>query len=276
MRHLNRFLLYIILGIWTFLVIYPLIWTLFGSLKDNKQFFLGKPWDLPKLPLVWENFSNVWSNYHMGNYFFNSLVVTILSSFLALLLSSTTSYILARFKFKFSGVIYTMYIASMMIPLIMGLIPLFFLLDTFSLDNTLLGLILVYAAYQLPFSIFVLVGFYKTLPREIQEAAYIDGASHSGTFFRIMMPLAKPGMITITIMNFLTIWNEYIYGVVLVNDPEKYTLPVGIAVMQAEMQYKTEWGPLFAALLISMIPVFIVYFVFQRQIAGGITAGAVK
>lgn len=275
-RYLNRTLLYIILGIWTFLVIYPLFWTLFGSLKDNKQFFLGKPWDLPNLPLIWENFSNVWINYHLDNYFFNSLIVTTCSSFLALLLSSTTSYILARFKFMFSGVIYTIYIAAMMIPLIMGLIPLFFLLDALSLDNTLLGLILVYTAYQLPFSIFVLVGFYKTLPKEIQEAAYIDGASHSGTFFRIMMPLAKPGMITITIMNFLNIWNEYIYGVVLVNEPEKYTLPVGIGVMQAEMQYKTEWGPLFAALLISIIPVFIVYFVFQRQIAGGITAGAVK
>jgi N-acetylglucosamine transport system permease protein len=275
-RYLNKFLLYIILSIWTFLVIYPLLWTFFGSVKDNKQFFLGKPWDLPNLPLIWENFSNVWSNYHMGNYFFNSIIVTTCSAFLALLLSSTTSYILARYKFKFSGVIYTIYIAAMMVPLIMGLIPLFFLLDTFSLDNTLLGLIFVYAAYQLPFSIFVLVGFYKTLPKEIQEAAYIDGASHSGTFFRIMMPLAKPGMITITIMNFLNIWNEYIYGVVLVNDPEKYTLPVGIGVMQAEMQYKTEWGPLFAALLISIIPVFIVYFVFQRQIAGGITAGAVK
>nr|WP_235857619.1 carbohydrate ABC transporter permease [Paenibacillus albiflavus] len=276
MRYLSRGIVYLILVVWSFLVIYPLFWTLFGSLKDNKQFFLGKPWDLPKLPFVWENFSNVWTNYHMGGYFFNSIVVTICSSLLALILSSTTSYILARFRFMLSGTIYTLYIAAMMVPLIMGLIPLFFLLDTLQLGNSLTGLILVYAAYQLPFSIFVLVGFYKTLPREIQEASYIDGASHSGTFFRIMMPLAKPGMITITIMNFLNIWNEYIYGVVLINEPDKYTLPVGIAVMQAEMQYKTEWGPLFAALLISMIPVFIVYFMFQRQIAGGITAGAVK
>jgi len=276
MAKIGRLILYIILGVWTFLVIYPLFWTLFSSLKDNQQFFLGKPWDFPKLPLIWENFMNVWTNYHISSYFMNSLFVTILSTALALLLAATTSYVIARFDFKLKGFVYTLYISAMMVPLIMGLIPLFFLLDTLQLDNTLSGLVLVYAAYQLPFSIFVLVGFFKTLPKEVQEAAYIDGSSYSGTFFRIMMPLAKPGLVSISIMNFLNIWNEYIYGVVLINEPTKYTLPVGIAVMQAEMQYKTEWGPLFAALLISMIPVMIVYFLFQRQISGGITAGAVK
>lgn len=276
MRNLGNIIIYLILLIWSILVIYPLVWTLFGSVKDNKQFFNGKPWDLPELPLVWENFSNVWNQYHLGSYFLNSVIVTICSTLLALILSATTSYAIARFAFRLRGAIYTAYISAMMIPLIMGLVPLFFLLDTLQLDNTLLGLIFVYAAYQLPFSIFVLVGFFRKLPMEIQEAAYIDGASLSGTFLHIMAPLAKPGMVTISIMNFLNIWNEYIYGVVLVNDPAKYTLPVGISVMQAEMQYRTEWGPLFAALLVSMIPVFLVYFFFQRQISGGITAGAVK
>jgi len=276
MRFIGRAILYIILICWAFLVVYPLFWTIMGALKDNQQFFNGKPWDLPKLPLIWENFASVWEQYRIGSYFANSLIVTVCSVVVALLLAASTSYVIARFNFKLRGFLYTSYVAAMMIPLIMGLVPLFFLLSSLKLDNTLTGLVLVYGAYQLPFSIFVLVGFFKTLPREIEEAAYIDGSSLTGTFFKIMLPLAKPGLISISIMNFLNVWNEYVYGVVLVNDPSKYTLPVGIAVMQAEMQYRTEWGPLFSALLISMIPVLIVYFLFQRQIAGGITAGAVK
>ncbi|WP_442601482.1 carbohydrate ABC transporter permease [Paenibacillus sp. KN14-4R] len=276
MNKILRGILYIFLAFWALMVLYPLFWTLMGSLKNNQQFVLGKPWDLPNIPLVWENFANVWNNYNISNFLINSVIVTVCSTLLALILSASTSYVIARFAFKLRGFLFLMYVSALMIPLIMGLVPLFFLLSSLNLNNTLFGLILVYAAYQLPFGIFVLVGFFKTLPREIEEAASIDGSSLYGTFFKIMLPLSKPGLMSVAIMNFLTIWNEYIYGVVLVSRPEKYTLPVGIAVMQVEMQYRTEYGPLFAALVISMIPVFIVYVLFQRQIAGGITAGAVK
>lgn len=262
--------------IWAVCVLYPLAWTILGALKDNQQFLLNKPWSLPQIPLVWENFSNVWNNYHVGTYFTNSLIVTVGSTLLALLLSSTTSYVIARFRFTGSQALYNTYLASMMIPMILGLIPLFFLLNRFGLINNLFGLTLVYAASVLPFGIFVMVGFFKTLPKELDESASIDGASFYGSFFRIMLPLAQPGLITVGIMNVLNIWNEYIMGTVLVNDPSKYTLPIGIAVMQAEMQYRTEWGPLFAGLVLSILPVLIIYIVFQRQIASGMTAGAVK
>ncbi|MCR8643701.1 carbohydrate ABC transporter permease [Paenibacillus sp. N1-5-1-14] len=276
MSKVLRIILYIFLGFWALMVLYPLFWTFVSSLKSNQQFILGKPWDFPKLPLMWDNFANVWNNYNIGHFLINSVIVTVCSTALALILSASTSYVIARFSFKLRGFLFFMYVSALMIPLIMGLVPLFFLLSSLGLSNTLFGLILVYAAYQLPFGIFVMVGFFKTLPREIEEAASIDGSSLYGTFFKIMLPLSKPGLMSVTIMNFLTIWNEYIYGVVLVSRPETYTLPVGIAVMQVEMQYKTEYGPLFAALVISMIPVFIVYVLFQRQISGGITAGAVK
>ncbi len=206
----------------------------------------------------------------------NSLLVTTVSTVLALLLASTTSYIIARFPFRGSLALYNLYLASMMIPLILGLIPLFFLLSDLGLDNSLFGLSLVYTAINLPFGIFVLVGFFKSLPKELDEAASIDGSSHYGVFFRIMLPLAKPGIISVGMMNVLNIWNEYIIGTVLVNDPGKYTIPVGIAVMQAEMQYRTEWGALFAGLLLSIVPVLILYTIFQRQITSGMMAGAVK
>jgi N-acetylglucosamine transport system permease protein len=164
----------------------------------------------------------------------------------------------------------------MMIPMILGLVPLFFLLNDLGLINKLTGLVIVYTAWALPFSIFVLVSFFKTLPKELEEAAYIDGAGYYRTFFDVMLPLARSGIISIGIMNGLNIWNEYLMGTVFVNDPAKYTVPVGIAVMQAEMQYRTEWGPLFAGLMLSMIPVMIVYVLFQRHIVAGVTAGAVK
>lgn len=273
---LAKMFVWIILLIWSVAVLYPLIWTLLDALKNNEQFFLNAPWALPKFPLLWSNFSYVWSKYNFSTYFMNSIVVTVGSTLLGMILAAMTAYILARYDFKGNKIILTIYISSMMIPFALALIPLFFLLNDLHLINTWLGLILVYAALNLPFGIFLLVGFYKSLPKEIEEAAIIDGTSHYGTFFRVMLPLSQPGLITVMITNMLNNWNEYFLGVVLTNEPTKYTLPIGLAVMQAEMQYRVEWGPLFAGLLITTLPTLIVYMIFQRQIASGITAGAVK
>lgn len=271
-----RILFYAILVVWGISVLYPLLWTLLDALKNNEQFLLHKPWALPDAPLLWENFSYVWNRYNFGTYFLNSLIVTGGSTLLGLLLAATTAYVLARYKFRGSNALYLLYVASMMIPFVLALIPLFFLMDGLSLINTKIGLVIVYASSVLAFGIFVLVGFFKSLPKELEEAAIVDGASHFGTFFRVMLPLAQPGLVTIAIVNVLNIWNEYIVGTILVNDPKQYTLPVEIGVMQAEMQYRTEWGPLFAALLFTIVPVLVVYILFQRKIASGITAGAVK
>jgi N-acetylglucosamine transport system permease protein len=271
-----KLIIYVILILWGISVLYPLIWTLLDSLKNNEQFFLNAPWALPEMPLIWSNFSYVWSKYHFDTYFVNSLVITTGSTILALLLSATTAYVLARYKFRGSNALFLLYISSMMVPFVLALIPLFFLMNSLGLINTKLGLIFVYTSSLLAFGIFVLVGFFKSLPKELEEAAIVDGASYYGTFFRVMLPLAQPGLITVGIVNILNIWNEYIVGTILINDPTQYTLPVEIGIMQAEMQYRTEWGPLFAALLITIIPVLIIYIIFQRQIASGITAGAVK
>jgi len=268
--------LYAILVLWGISVIYPLLWTLLDSLKDNEQFLLHLPWALPDAPLLWSNFSYVWNRYHFDQYFVNSLLVTAGSTLLGLLLSAMTAYVIARYRFFGSNALYLLYISSMMVPFVLALIPLFFLMNSLHLINTSIGLILVYAASILAFGIFVLVGFFKSLPKEMEEAAIVDGASYYGTFFRVMLPLAQPGLITVGIVNVLNIWNEYIVGTILINDPKHYTLPVEIGVMQAEMQYRTEWGPLFAALLITIVPVLAIYIVFQRKIASGITAGAVK
>jgi N-acetylglucosamine transport system permease protein len=267
---------YGVLIIWGVSVLYPLLWTLMDALKNNQQFFSNMPWSVPEMPLLWSNFSYVWSKYNFSTYFMNSLVITVGATGLGLLLSATTAYVLARYKFRGSNTLYLLYISSIMIPFVLALMPLFFLMNSFGLINTKLGLIVVYASSVLAFGIFVLIGFFKTLPKELEEASIMDGASYYGTFFRVMLPLSQPGLITIAIVNVLNIWNEYIVGTILINDPDQYTLPVEIGVMQAEMQYRTEWGPLFAALLITIVPVLLMYIFFQRQIASGITAGAVK
>lgn len=271
-----KIVFYAILILWGISVIYPLLWTLLDSLKNNDQFFRKMPWSLPDVPLLWSNFSYVWREFSFGDYFLNSVVVTIGSTLLGLLLSATTAYVLARYPFRGSTALFLLYIASMMIPFSLALIPLFFLMNSVHLTNSSLGLILVYASTLIAFGIFVLVGFFKSLPKELEEAAAMDGASYFGIFFRVMLPLSQPGLITVGIVNVLNIWNEYIIGTILVNDPKHYTLPVGIAMMQAQMQYRTEWGPLFAGLLITIVPVLIMYMFFQRQIASGITAGAIK
>lgn len=272
----TKIMAYAILIVWGVSVLYPLLWTLLDSLKNNEQFFSNAPWSLPEFPLLWSNFSYVWSKYNFSRYFVNSIVVTSGSTLLGLLLAAATAYVLARYKFRGSQALYLLYIASMMVPFSLALIPLFFLMDSLHLINTELGLILVYASSVLAFGIFVLVGFFKSLPKELEEAAVVDGASHYGTFFRVMLPLSQPGLITVAIINVLNIWNEYIVGTILINDPDHYTLPVEIGVLRQEMEYRTEWGPLFAALLITIVPVLIMYMFFQRRIASGITAGAVK
>jgi len=273
---ITRLITNAVLLMWTATVIYPILWTLSGALKDNPQFLLKKPWALPESPLLWSNFTYVWNKYGFGSYFLNSTIVTVVSIALSVFLAATTAYVLARFTTKLSKLLYYLYISAMMIPMILGLIPLFFLLDDMQLINTHFGLIVVYTASALPFGIFVLASFFKVLPKELEEAAFIDGAGYARTFFSVMLPLAKSGLISVGIMNGLNIWNEYIMGTVFINNPSLYTLPVGIGVMQTEMQYRTEWGPLFAALLLSIAPVIAAYVVFQKRIVDGVTAGAIK
>jgi N-acetylglucosamine transport system permease protein len=273
---LVRFISRFILILWTFFVLYPFLFSLFDSLKNNQQFLTGKVWALPKIPLLWTNYTDTWTRYNFGGYFVNSIIITLSSVALALILTSTTAYILARHPFKGSGLLYYFYIASLTIPTLMLVVPMFFLFGSLHLNNSWNGLIVLYAIGTVPFGMFVLVGFFKTLPRELEESAVIDGASLYAVFFRIMLPLAIPGLVTVCIVNFMGIWNEFPYALILISDPLKYTLPVGLSYMQASMQYRIEFGPLFAGVTIVTIPVLIMYIIFQNRINEGITAGAVK
>ncbi len=259
---------------WATIVILPMIWLVYSSFKTDQEIFF-EPWALPAT-LQWGNFERAWVSAYIGRYFANSLLVVIPALALTLALSSMTAYVLARFRFFGNRALFYLFMAGMLFPIFLALVPLFFLAKELQLLNSYLGLCLVYTAYSLPFTIFFLTGFFKTLPSELHEAALIDGANEYQVFFRVMLPLAQPGLVAMAIFNFLGMWNQYILPLVLMSERDKYVLPQGLSFLLHQQYYKSDWSALFAALTIIMMPTLAVYVVFQSQIQKGVTVGALK
>jgi len=264
----------VVLIVYAIIVVYPMIWLLSASLKTSYELFTS-PW-LPTPSPQWQNFVNAWQIAGIGRYFLNSVFVTSLSMFFILLIGSMAAYALARFVFSGRDAIHTAFISGMMFPVFLGIVPLFLLLGRLGMLDNYFGLITVYVAYSLSFTVFIMTGFFKTLPGELAEAGLIDGCSQFAVFWRIMLPLAKPGLITAGIFNFFGIWNEYPLALIIITESNLRTLPLGIANLLMVEHYKTNWGALFAGLVIVMIPTLLVYLFFQRQITEGLTAGALK
>ncbi|MGK5639138.1 carbohydrate ABC transporter permease [Streptomyces sp. URMC 126] len=264
-----------VLVIWGLMVTLPLLWAVMSAFKTDKEIF-SSPWSLPKSP-DFGAWSRAWSQAHMSEYFLNSIVVVAGSLLGTMLLGSMAAYVLARFDFPGNRFVYYLFVGGMSFPVILALVPLFFVMKNMQLLNTYHGLILVYIAYSLPFTVFFLTGFFRTLPSSVAEAAMIDGASHTRTFFQVMLPMAKPGLISVGIFNFLGQWNQYLLPAVLnVGDEDKKLLPQGLVALAASQRYKGDWSGLFAGLVIAMLPVLAAYIVFQRQVQSGLTAGALK
>ncbi|MFE7709171.1 carbohydrate ABC transporter permease [Streptomyces sp. NPDC057486] len=263
-----------VLIIWAILVVMPLLWAVMASFKTDDS-ILSTPWSLPD-KLHFENWSRAWSQAHMSDYFFNTIVVVGGSLIGTLLLGSMAAYVLARFDFPGNRFLYFLFIGGMSFPIILALVPLFFVMNNMGLLNTVHGLILVYIAYSLPFTVFFLTSFFRTLPTSVAEAAMLDGASHTRTFFQVMLPMAKPGLISVGIFNFLGQWNQYMLPTVLNTEPDHRVLSQGLVELATSQGYKGDWSGLFAGLVMAMLPVLAAYIVFQRQVVAGLTAGAVK
>ncbi len=260
--------------VWAVLVVFPLLWAIVTSFKSDAEIFTS-PWKLPGR-LHFNNFARAWNGADIGQYFINTVIVVAGGVVLTLALSSMVAYVIARYSFPGSRIIYYLFIAGMAFPVFLAIVPLFFVAQNFGMTNSRTGLIVIYAAYSLPFSVFFLTAFFRTLPTSLAEAAFIDGCGHWGTFLRVMLPLAKPGLVSIGIFNVLGQWNQYILPVVLENDPHKYLLTQGLAKLTVSQGYRSDWSALFAGLTISMLPILVVYAVFQRQVQAGMTAGALK
>jgi len=273
-RTVSRACRYALLGGHGLLVLFPMLWLLTTSLKDTWSIFKD-PWKLPET-LQWVNYSKAWISGGLGWKFWNSMVVDLVALTVILLVAAMAAYALARFKFPGNRVIYYLFLSGMALPVFLAIVPLFMLMTDLHLLNTRVGLITIYVAYMLSFPIFILYGFFKTLPGELAEAALIDGCTPFGVFWRVMLPLAKPGLVTAGIFVFIGLWNEYPLALVFLSKGELQTLPVGIASLTMTQRYQADWGALFAALTISVIPTVFFYTLFQRQIQAGLTAGAVK
>ncbi|MEV1241957.1 carbohydrate ABC transporter permease [Nonomuraea sp. NPDC049750] len=263
------------LFIWALLIILPLLWTFLASFKNNTEIF-GDALQLPG-QLRLDAWGRAWDKAHVGQYMLNTVVVVFFSTLGTMLFGSMAAYVLARYQFFGNRVIYYFFVAGMAFPIFLALGPLFFVVLQLGLLNSHIGLILVYIAYSLPFTVFFLAAFFRTLPDTVAEAAAIDGASHTRTFFQIMLPMAKPGLISITIFNVLGQWNQYLLPLVLLtDDKDKWVITQGIADISTIAGYEADWPSLFAALSMAIIPVMIVYIIFQRQIQSGLGAGALK
>ncbi|WP_405997940.1 carbohydrate ABC transporter permease [Streptomyces sp. NBC_00829] len=263
-----------VLVIWAIMVVLPLLWAVMTSFKSDKAIFTS-PWSLPDA-LHWDNWSRAWGQAHMSDYFLNTVLVVGGSLVGTLVFGSMAAYVLARFDFPGNRFIYFLFIGGMSFPIMLALVPLFYVLNNIALLNTLHGLILVYIAYSLPFTVFFLTAFFRTLPTSVAEAALIDGASHTRTFFQVMLPMAKPGLISVGIFNFLGQWNQYMLPTVLNTDPDKKVLSQGLVELAVSQGYKGDWSGLFAGLVMAMLPVLAAYVIFQRQVVAGLTAGALK
>jgi N-acetylglucosamine transport system permease protein len=275
-RNVLSGLSHVALVVWAVTVIMPIVWTFLASFKTNTEIF-GDPLSLPG-SFGWDAWGRAWDQAHIGLYLFNTVIVVGFSTAGTMLLGSMAAYVLARYKFFGNRLIYYIFVAGMVFPVFLALVPLFFVVKNLGLLDTHLGLILVYIAYSLPFTVFFMAAFFRTLPTSVAEAAMIDGASHSRTFFQIMVPMAKPGLISITIFNILGQWNQYLLPIVLLSGAveDKWVLTQGIANINTSAGYQADWPGLFAALSMAIIPMIFVYIIFQRQIQSGLTAGALK
>ena len=258
-------------------VVFPMLWVAYSSLKADSAIFRDA-FALPPLDdLRFENYTRAWHEARFGDYFINSFLVTGISVALIVGLGAMAAYALARFHHPAGRFVFWLFLAGLTIPAQLAVIPLFFELRALGLLNSRLGLILLYTANGLPFAIFILAGFFRSLPRALYEAAVIDGCSEFAAFWRVMLPLARPGLVTVAIFQFIGVWKEYFFAFMLTSgdvDGGARTLPLGLANLSITAQYRSDYGSLFAGILLVTLPILIIYLLLQ--IVKGIAAGALK
>lgn len=263
-----------VLGIWSLLVLLPFAWTVVSSFKTNREIF-ASPFSLPR-EWRYQNYVDAWNTAGIGSYFFNSVVVVFSALVLTMVMGAMSAYVLARFDFRGRTVLRYLIVAGLTFPVFLAVVPLFFILQQVGVLNTLPGLILSYATYAYPFTVFFLLSFFEELPGEIAEAASIDGASEWRTFFQVMLPMAGPGMAAVAILNFVGLWNQFLLPVVLNSDRSNYVLTQGLAAFASQAGYDVNFGALFAGAVMTVVPVLVVYLVFQRRLQGAVSAGGLK
>lgn len=265
-------------------ILVPIAWVFMASIKENSEFYQN-PWSLPK-GIYLQNFVDAFQTARMGDYMLNSVLVTALAILILLIVALPAAYVLARYQFKGSKLINTMFMGGLFINVNYIVVPIFLMLVNADkwlkaafgsgiFLNNIFILSLVYASTALPFTIYLLSGFFVTLPKDYEEAAFVDGSGYFRTMLTIMMPMARPSIITVILFNFLSFWNEYIISLTLLTKMDK-TLPVGLMQLMQAQQAAANYGQLYAGLVLVMLPTLILYILVQRKLTQGMTLGGLK
>ncbi len=282
----GRVVTYIMLILLAILIIVPVAWVFMASIKQNSEFY-GNPFALPQ-GVYLQNFADAWTKANMGNYFLTSVTVTAVALLILLVVALPAAYVLSRYKFRGSKLLNTCFMAGLFINVSYIVVPIFLMFV--SGDKMLKGLFghgfflnnpfvvsLVLASTTLPFTIYLLSSYLATLPKDYEEAAYVDGASYFTTMVRIILPMAKPSIITVILFEFLAYWNEYIISMTMLTDPNgARTLPVGLLNLMKAQNAKAEYGQMYAGMVMVMVPTLILYMCVQKQLTQGMTLGGLK
>ncbi len=283
---LKKVVIYLVLGLLAISIIVPVGWVFIASIKKNSEFY-GSPWKLPE-SFYFQNFIDAWGSAHMGNYMLNSVIVTAVALLILLVVALPAAYCLSRFKFRLRKILNILFMAGLFINVNYIVVPIFLMfidadkvLKSWGFSplflNNIFVLALVYAATALPFTIYLMSGYFVTIPKTYEEAAYIDGSGYLRTMVKVILPMARPSVITVILFNFLSFWNEYIIAITLLTDPKgSKTLPVGLMNLMKAQNAAAEYGRMYAGLVLVMLPTLILYIIVQKKLTQGMTLGGLK
>ena len=264
----------IIVAIVLLITLYPILWLITSSFKTNSELAVTPMYKLPR-QWVWQNFPNAWGRGNIGLFMINSTIYTVGGIALILVLSLPAAFALSKMRWKLSGTMQSIFTIGITIPFQVTLIPLFIVLKDLHLVNNRLGMVLVYTAFGLPMAIFMFSNFFRTVPNELLEAAFIDGCGLVRTFLWIMVPLVGNATVTIVMLQFTRIWNDLLISQTFVNTMTKKSLQTGLLMFIGE-EASRDWALSFAAITIGMLPTLFIYFFLNQSIIAGMTAGAIK
>ncbi len=267
-----RVVIYLVLGLMAAVFLYPVVLMVLTAFKSTPEIFrnpFGPPesWSL-------DTFRRVWERANFGLYLRNSLLITGASAILLLATAAPAAYALARYTFKLRGALFLFFLAGIMIPIRLGILPLYLLMRDLNLLDTPFALILTYTASGMPMSVFLLSVFFRNLPRELEDAARIDGCTEAQTFWRIMLPLVRPGLATVVIVNVVPWWNDFFFPLLFLTSDTWKTIPLGMQIFFG--QHLVDWSLVFSGMVLASLPLLIIYLIMSRQFIAGLTAGAVK
>lgn len=267
---IGQWVIRIFLILWGVTVAFPVIWVLYTSLKTNREFF-ASPWALPATP-QWSNFVEAWNEANFAGYFLNSILTVLLTLAITLLIVGANAYVIAKYRSRFIRGLEKFYMVAMMVPSVLMLVPLYYFADAAHMTDSLLWLSVIYAIQGMPFSVFMMAGFVRGIHDALLEAATIDGASQFTIFFRIIIPLSKPSLFVVALLNVMGTWNEYITALTFIRDKAKYTIAIGLSYLTNSGTYDVNYGRTFAGLAIALVPILVIYAIFQKQLQNGMSS----